>query len=415
MFSNTKIAIVLLAILLATCSGMLWADMGAIPVVVNVDVFEPNQRAFIAWNGQEEILILSTDLQASEPTKVLEVIPMPSEPKVKAGDTKVFEKAVNLLNEKLPKRQDILLPAGVGEDAKEAKVPPVAEITFHKKIGATDISVVHVLSKKGFIEWVETYLKGQNVQNPTIPEIMKTTVQEYLDDGYGWFAFNVVSLDKAVKSKEAVQYRFKTDSLFYPMRISRTDKGDTNVSLIILTNAAFDNLAVTGIPEGKLKVAYSLVTASDSELEKISPDCYLLLGKPLQAKLRVWETQGKLASFNEDIVAGRERSFSLKRATTGEVYGPFPLKRQARLQVGKNVFTLLTDEKSPANSDTEYAPIKLVLKREGSIVTKSKPFAFSDGAEVVLDKETFVLTRGKAPVARDPSEKANSATRPAAK
>jgi len=34
----------------------------------------------IAWNGKEEILILSTDLHASQETKVLEVIPMPGEP-----------------------------------------------------------------------------------------------------------------------------------------------------------------------------------------------------------------------------------------------------------------------------------------------------------------------------------------------
>jgi hypothetical protein len=62
-----------------------WADMGSIPFVP-VDIGEPNQRGLIAFNGQEEILVLSTDLKASKPTKVLEVIPLPSEPKVSKAD-----------------------------------------------------------------------------------------------------------------------------------------------------------------------------------------------------------------------------------------------------------------------------------------------------------------------------------------
>jgi len=46
------------------------ADRGSIPFKPHVQVFEPNQRAMIAWDGHEEILLLSTDLSASEPTKV---------------------------------------------------------------------------------------------------------------------------------------------------------------------------------------------------------------------------------------------------------------------------------------------------------------------------------------------------------
>lgn len=52
-------------------------------------------------NGQEEILLLPTDLRASEATEVLEVIPLPSEPEVKKGDVEVFRRATTLINKKL--------------------------------------------------------------------------------------------------------------------------------------------------------------------------------------------------------------------------------------------------------------------------------------------------------------------------
>ncbi len=62
--------------LLLGAAGPAQADRGAIPFQPEVTIFEPTQRALIAWNGEEEILILSTDLRASRATKVLEVIAM---------------------------------------------------------------------------------------------------------------------------------------------------------------------------------------------------------------------------------------------------------------------------------------------------------------------------------------------------
>ena len=115
----------------------LCADRGSIPFNHGVQIFEPVQRALIAWNGEEEILLLSTDLRTSEPTKVLEVLPLPAEPKVTKGDTEVFRRATALINRKLMEQ------ARADAKAKrESTVTPAGEVTFHERIGAHDISVV---------------------------------------------------------------------------------------------------------------------------------------------------------------------------------------------------------------------------------------------------------------------------------
>src|SRR3974377_2342520 len=77
------------------------ADRGAIPFHPAVTIFEPVQRELIVWNGDQEILILSTDLRASRATRVLEVMPFPSEPRVAKADVKVFQRAVRLINSQL--------------------------------------------------------------------------------------------------------------------------------------------------------------------------------------------------------------------------------------------------------------------------------------------------------------------------
>ena len=46
------------------------------------------------------------------------------------------------------------------------------------------------------------------MDNPVIPPRLRRVVQEYLDDGFCWFAFDVVSLENKFKTLEALQYRF---------------------------------------------------------------------------------------------------------------------------------------------------------------------------------------------------------------
>ena len=94
-------AFTLSSLLILAGAGLAQADRGAIPFRPEVTIFEPTQRALIAWNGEEEILILSTDLRASRATKVLEVMPFPAEPQVTKGDVGVFRRAVRLINSKI--------------------------------------------------------------------------------------------------------------------------------------------------------------------------------------------------------------------------------------------------------------------------------------------------------------------------
>ncbi len=70
----------LFALFLPSISAGL-ADRGLVHVEPGVSIYEPGQKAIIAWNGQEEILILSTDVSATGETLVLEIMPLPSNPK----------------------------------------------------------------------------------------------------------------------------------------------------------------------------------------------------------------------------------------------------------------------------------------------------------------------------------------------
>jgi hypothetical protein len=292
-----KKGMVLLVLLLLWSAAPGFADRGSIPFKPGVKVFEPNQRAMIAWNGTEEILLLSTDLKASEPTKVLEVLPLPSEPQVKKGEVEVFRRATALINKKIALHSKGL-SRGLGAPKSAA---PAGEVTFHQKIGAHDISVTHVLNQEGFIDWVQNYLKSAGVQNPTIPPAMQILIGQYLKAGFAWFVFDVVSLDQNLKTIEAIQYRFKTNSLYYPMKISGTGEGSTSIELLVLTPQLLTRFP--GIPRHQIELRHAPISLTSQELRSLSPEMDDLLGHREDMKLRIWRLKGEISSFKEDLIA----------------------------------------------------------------------------------------------------------------
>ncbi|OGC42844.1 hypothetical protein A2Y85_06155 [candidate division WOR-3 bacterium RBG_13_43_14] len=274
--------------------AFLHANRGMIPINPNAQIFEPNQRAMIAWNGEEEILLLTTDIYASESTLVLEVLPLPSEPEVKEGDTETFTKAIALIN-----RQMRLLEKRNGNG--ESVQTPGGEVTFHEKIGSHDISVIHLLNAESFVDWVNKYLDSLGVGKVSISATMKTVISEYISDDYAWYVFDIIEIGDEIITNEAIQYRFKTKYLYYPMKITKTVVGNTVIDLLILTPKLLSKFP--GLSIKNVKLRHDPVTVMDYELKDISEDMYQLLNSWTSYKMRIWRIEGDPKAFDKDLLA----------------------------------------------------------------------------------------------------------------
>ncbi|MBA7599381.1 hypothetical protein ES703_06413 [subsurface metagenome] len=126
-------------------------------------------------------------------------------------------------------------------------------------------------------------------------------IAEYLNEGFSWFVFDVVELDENPKTNEAIQYRFKTGFLFYPVKITRTEEGYTSIELLILTPLLLSKFP--GIPINEVKLRHEPVSISSKELRSLSEEMDDLLGHREDIKLRIWEIRGKLSSFEKDLIA----------------------------------------------------------------------------------------------------------------
>ena len=287
-----------------------YADRGSVSFYDHVEVFEPDQNAFIAWDGDEEILIISTNMYASEKTKVLEILPLPSEPAIQKANTEMFTKAVKVINrmqkrlwalQRLPKEflpdDELSQARGIGMDSQ---VQPAAEVKFHEKIGSHDISTIHVLEDSRFVQWVEKYLRSAGAMNQKVPDYLMSIVNQYIREGFTWFVFDVLELDNSIKTNEAIQYRFASNKLFYPLRISKTNKGSTEVSLIVLTPQLISNFR--GIKSESIELGCVPVKVTPEELKDIDEGMYDFLAQFPSAYVRIWKIKGEFASFDNDVL-----------------------------------------------------------------------------------------------------------------
>lgn len=284
-------------ILLIVAAPSIFADRGSIPFDPTVRVFEPDQNAFIAWNGNEEIMILSTNMRSTDSVQVLEILPLPSHPVVTEGDAKIFNKATSLINRKL----QMLYAKNVGRMIQKGQAPQAGQVHFHEQIGAHDIAVAEVKDKDGFVEWVNNYLLDAKVENPEIPDDMKSIVEEYLKEDYKWFVFDVIDLSLQPKTNEAIQYRFKTDHLYYPLKISKTEAGLTNVKLFVLTKDLLKDFP--GYDYDKVVLMHDPVQIGVREVLSLSKEINQLFGSDNELLLRQWQLRGRLSAFDKDLIA----------------------------------------------------------------------------------------------------------------
>lgn len=261
---------------------------------LKVSVFEPQQRAIILWNGEEQILLLSTDQRATEKSAVLEVIPLPSRPTVRLGSFATFEEAQRLAVNRRMWR--------FASGSADIKVPDNAgRIDFHEKLGAHDLTVAEVLRPQGFIQFVQNHLReNYDTQKAPINPEFVGVIRSYLDQGYKWFAFDVITLDETLRSRDPIEYRFKSDHVFYPLRISSMEKGKTNVDLLVFTASGASRFE--DLPAREIK-RLETVEVAQREVEGLEKGWKNFFGGATNVKMDQWSVKGKSASLVRDIKA----------------------------------------------------------------------------------------------------------------
>jgi len=289
------------------------ADRGAIPID-DVILYQESQIAAIAWKDGEEVLILSSSLGAPRASDIapyqpvrtsharaLEIIPLPSMPEVEEGSMEAFSKLSEIA--RIHAGNAIGLAGGLLDASRSVS------IVYHEIIGLHDVTVVKAKDADELISWVIDYVRGHRLPMPSENSIdaLESRVEDYLDEGYEYFVFDYLNLGSSMKTLEPLVYRFRSDAIFYPLRISGIIESYSKITLFLITEDKIrpESIEGTGFEitfEGMVDL--SEVEGADERLAEL-----------FEGQERVWLTtliwMGDLSSLDRDL--GITIGFSLER------------------------------------------------------------------------------------------------------
>lgn len=280
---------VLLMSFLLLAGNSVQADGGLIPFY-NFSVYEPGQKAIIAWDGETEIMILSVDVYSTSDTKALHMVPFPSLPQVELGDVSSFEKIEELINTHSYRSNNYSYGLG-GVDS------PSVEIVFHESIGPHNITIVVIHSSQEFNNWVSAFLESEGIEDWIAPENLDEVIEHYLKQDIKYFAFDVIDIKSSEKTVNPLIYTFKSDYLFFPLRISSIIEGDTKITLALIVPK---NLPLNIAPMRNLGFYNEIeISLTRNELMEIDPQIEKLIKD--DARLLYLSHNFHMKDLNDDI------------------------------------------------------------------------------------------------------------------
>jgi len=273
----------------------------------NIHVNQTDQNAIIAWNGQEEILILSTNWEkstSSQSTMLLKVVPLPAEPsEIKEGETEIFEKLVKILNEKINTMQT--MQVGKGEEFVAPGAEQGVEIIFQKIIGSHDVTVVKVNKEDDFSKWIDDFTAQKSLEKKQVSEEFKNGLLNYLKRDINYFVFDIANLNEEKTTVKPLIYKFKSNYFYFPILVSgiseiSDSQAKVNLFLIFNENLKLPRKIWQGdynywVNDNRVDIKFD-----NDELKSISEDLSSLFSANII--VRRFEMNGKLSEINKDLM-----------------------------------------------------------------------------------------------------------------
>ncbi len=242
-------------------------------------MYETAQEGFIIYDGETEILVLSTSFSGSA-NDFGWIIPIPNEPEVERARNDIFddlyeltEPKQNPLNKIVSPEYDYYYPMymeGLGsaeEDTQERSVTVIEE----KRVGVFDIAILYATDVTDLEEWLDE--NGYNIpENPSQEDYpyervyddegneydateffsaevssldeSKVLLQEYIDAEWYFIAVKVNNMfieDSTVNMSESgvlnpLRITFETSDIVFPLKISSLSGESVDITLFTLTD-----------------------------------------------------------------------------------------------------------------------------------------------------------------------------------
>lgn len=186
---------------------------------VNVD----RETAIVRWDGDHEEIVMQLDMRADTGETGL-VIPTPTPATVSAGDGAVFEALLAEIAPETVVVWDWWGGAAGGGDGGAGAPPTVLD---HVQLGPIEATTLAATDTIGLQDWLDS--NGYELSPSIAAEL-----GPYVDEGWSFVALKLSSETPFNGELDPIRLVFDSDSLVYPMRMSRAAYSPQTVRLYLL-------------------------------------------------------------------------------------------------------------------------------------------------------------------------------------
>ena len=175
----------------------------------------------------------------------------------------------------------------------------------------------------------------------------KDTVAEYLNRGINFFVFDVIEVGKNRRSIKPLIYKFETNYLYYPLKITATSDAKRSFSEINLFLIAEGIINKSAIRSAGLRLGVGFdhyIELSKDELKKVSPEMAKLFNSAYVMNVHYF---GPLQWLEKDLTVYHQ-----------DIYVPTFFDKISRIFLASLIFSTVSEMwKGTFSGYTPYAPI----------------------------------------------------------
>ena len=223
-----------------------------------------DERALIAWDGTTEDILMSLSVMGSS-ERAAWVMPVPSAARITLGDTEVFAELDRLTAPRVEYRDSWwptipwLVWAGSASDTAGAPAGAV-NVLGRQRLGPFDVTRLAAKDPTALANW----LSDNGFPHP---DGLDDNLAPYVADGWEVVAVQLVPAEDGGALSGALQplrLSFASDTVVYPMRLSRSAKTSQYIDLYVLADHRMDPSAVPVAGEAPSLEFAGRVERSDS-------------------------------------------------------------------------------------------------------------------------------------------------------
>ncbi|MDX2108738.1 MAG: hypothetical protein SFY80_00705 [Verrucomicrobiota bacterium] len=277
-----------MAILLCIASPL--AAQLQLPTVEGVTTVENERVMLVFWNGEEEIILSCPVITATQPSDVLQIMPLPAESKMRAGTLDEYQAAGALIRKYFVTMKGGRLSLANYELAESL---PKGDRTEAKEVATVNLS-----NERAFNTWLTDYSKPAS--RPNIPSAFSKGLNLALKNDSNWLAIQSVPVDTTARAIGPTVYRFKSSKLFVPLRVHSTQSGKANIRIITFTPNY-----LSWSPDNGAKFCPPITESfrvMGKEVAAIHPDLVDFF-KPGKIPMQAWQITADWSLVNKDLIS----------------------------------------------------------------------------------------------------------------